>query len=436
MIIPQSPVEGNGVGFSGSPPIAGPVRLPVGIGRLESFRGACVTVRRSSILDIVFIESFDGGSHRAFREGLERHSRHRYRAFTLPPRFWKWRMRGGAAWFVDQLAREPEPCDLILATSLLDLAGLRGLLPPPLDRTPLVLYMHENQLTYPLSPHEEFDFHFGYTNIASTLAADRVIFNSTFHRDLFLDSLPSYLGRMPEAVLPRMRERIAPRCEVLAVGLERAPHDPPAEPVWRGGPCPPDAGPRWPRAVRPLLLWNHRWEFDKRPDRFAAAIDALLARGLEFDVVLLGDDRHHRDVFAELIVGLGSRCLHAGFLPDRADYEAWLDRADIVVSCAEQEYFGISVAEAIHAGCYPVLPRRQVYPHLYGPLCRGPHLYDTDAELIDLLARLITGDGAGHVCSLARDVDAFCWPRLAVAYDERLAAVAAQGRKPWTDPST
>ncbi|MBD3220722.1 DUF3524 domain-containing protein [bacterium] len=379
----------------------------------------------AATLDIVFIESFDGGSHRAFREGLARHTRHRIRSFTLPPRFWKWRMRGGAAWFADQLAGHAEPCDLIVATSLLDLAGLRGLLPPPLDREPLVLYMHENQLTYPLSPHEEFDFHFGYTNIASCLAADRVVFNSAYHRDLFLDALPEYLGRMPEAVLPRMRDRLAPKCDVLPVGLARHPHAPPAEPVWRGSPCDPDAGPTWPRGERPLILWNHRWEFDKRPDQFATAIGALLDRGLDLDVVLLGDDRHHRDVFAPLVARLGERCLHAGFAASRADYDRWLDRADIVVSCAEQEYFGIAVAEAIHAGCYPVLPRRQVYPHLYGPLCRGPHFWETTADLVDLLAALVTGDEAGHVCSLARDVDPFCWPRLAPRYDDLLATVAA-----------
>jgi glycosyltransferase involved in cell wall biosynthesis len=380
-------------------------------------------------LDIVFIESFDGGSHRSFRLGLEEHSAHRFRAFTLPPRFWKWRMRGAAVWFADQLAAAPEPCDLILATSLLDLADLRGLLPSPLDHRPLVLYMHENQLTYPLSPHEAFDFHFGFTNIVSCLAADAVVFNSDFHRDLFLESLPTYLGRMPEAVPPGLRERIAARSHVLPVGLHRAPHRPPAEAVWRGSPCAADAGPRWPRGDRPLILWNHRWEFDKRPQQFVAAIDRLLAANLDFDVVLLGDDRHHAEVFAPLRERLGAHLRHAGFLADRGGYEAWLDAADIVVSCADQEYFGISVAEAVHAGCYPVLPRRQVYPHLYGPLCRGRHFYETDEELAALLGDLVRGEGAGHVCSLARDVDAFCWFRLAPRYDALLGEIAASGKK-------
>jgi glycosyltransferase involved in cell wall biosynthesis len=380
-------------------------------------------------LDIVFIEPFDGGSHRSFRLGLAAHSRHRYRALTLPPRYWKWRMRGAAVWFADLLRAEPEPCDLLLATSLLNVADLRGLLPAPLDRRPLVLYMHENQLTYPLSPEEEFDYHFGFTSILSCLAADRVVFNSDYHRELFLDSLPAYLNRLPEAVPRGVRPRLEARSEVLPVGLERRPHGDREPAVWRGGPCAPGAGPRWPRdGRRPVILWNHRWEFDKRPDLFAAAIGRLLDAGLDFAVILAGDARHREEVFAPLVARLGERCLHAGYAPDRRLYTELLEKADIVVSCAEQEYFGIAVAEAVHAGCYPVLPRRQVYPSLYGSRCRGRHLYTTEDELTDLLAALIGGGDCGHVCSLARDMDEFCWEHLGPRYDALLQAAAVRGR--------
>lgn len=388
-------------------------------------------------LDIVFLESHDGGSHRHFREGLTDHSGHRLRALTLPPRFWKWRMRGAAVWFADRLNADPEPCDLILATSLLNLADLRGLLAPPRDRAPLVLYMHENQLTYPLSPRERFDFHFGFTSILSALAADRVVFNSDYHRDRFLAALPDYLGRMPEAVPRGVRERVAARSTVLPVGLDREPHGRP--PVWRGSPGAADAGPPWPRdGQRPLLIWNHRWEFDKRPEWFAAAVDDLLDRGLDFSVALLGDPAHNHGVFAALRERLRERCVQDGPVADRRAYHALLERGDIVVSCAAQEYFGIAVAEAVHAGCYPVLPRDQVYPSLYGTRCRGRHFYDGPRELADLLAELIAGDRCGHVCSLATDCDAFCWSRLAPRYDALLSEAAAAGGKegPWRGPAT
>lgn len=381
--------------------------------------------------EILFIEPYDGGSHRAFREGLTRHSRHRLTALTLPARFWKWRMRGAAMWFADRLAADPPAaCDLILATGMLNLADLRGLLPAPLDRLPMLLYLHENQLTYPLSPDEEFDFHFGFTNILSALAADRVVFNSAWHREVFLDSLPDYLARMPEAVPAGVRPRLEARSGVCAVGLERTPL--PAEHFaqYRGGTCRPDAGPPWPRGTRPLLLWNHRWEFDKRPELFAAAVGRLLDAGLDFEVALVGDARAEHEAFAALRSRLGPRCIAWGHLPERADYDRLLERADIVVSCAAQEYFGISVAEAIHAGCYPVLPRGQVYPALYGSRCKGRHFYaDGDLEgLVGLLGDLISGDDCGHVCSLDREVDPFCWPRLAPVWDRLLEDAAAAGR--------
>lgn len=245
------------------------------------------------IADVLFIEPYDGGSHRSFREGLISRSRHQWESLTLPPRFWKWRMRGAAAWFADILnARTGKAPDLLFITGFLNVADLRGMLDPPLDRVPICLYMHENQLTYPLSPDEEFDFHFGFTNIVSCLAADRIIFNSSFHRELFLESLPSYLGKMPEGVPRQVPERLRQRSQVLGVGLERLPLSADHFPQYRGGPSAPDTGPGWPRSgKRPLIIWNHRWEFDKHPARFARAIEALLQRGLDFEVAILGDPK-------------------------------------------------------------------------------------------------------------------------------------------------
>ena len=112
-------------------------------------------------------------------------------------------------------------------------------------------------------------------------------------------------------------------------------------------------------------------------------------------------------------------------MPDRRAYDRWLERADVVVSCAEQEYFGVAVAEAVQAGAYPVLPRRQAYPSLYGARCKGPHLYEGQEGLVALLREVLAGR-CGHVCSLPLDCDEFCWERLAPRWDEELAAVAGE----------
>ncbi|MBU0743228.1 DUF3524 domain-containing protein [bacterium] len=368
---------------------------------------------------ILFLEPYDGGSHRSFREGLARHSRHSIMALTLPARFWKWRMRGAAVWFADRIAADGATADLIIATDFLNAADLRGLLRPPMDRTPLLLYMHENQLTYPLSPEEEFDFHFGFTNILSCLAADRVLFNSAFHRDLFLGSLPGYLARMPEAVPRGVRPRLEAKSGVMPVGLERTPHPAGSFAPYLGGACTVGTGPGWPRDGRThVILWNHRWEFDKRPEMFAGVMSRLADAGRRFRLLLLGETRQRDEVFAGLRARLADRIDACGFVPAHGAYERLLESADIVVSCAAQEYFGISVAEAVHAGAYPVLPREQVYPSLYGDRCRGRHFYAGEDELVSLLDELLAGDACGHVCSLPLDCDAYCWQRLAPQFDE------------------
>jgi glycosyltransferase involved in cell wall biosynthesis len=239
---------------------------------------------------------------------------------------------------------------------------------------------------------------------------------------------------MPEAVPRDVRRRLESRCNVLGVGIDRAPLPGDHFPQYRGGTSAPDAGPGWPRGDRPLILWNHRWEFDKRPDLFAAAVGRLLDEGLGFDVALLGESRGQEKAFEPLRDRLGDRCVAFGHQESRADYDAWLARADVVVSCAEQEYFGIAVAEAVHAGCYAVLPRDQVYPSLYGSHCRGRHFYTGEDELVDLLRALVAGGACGHVCSLDRDVDEFCWDNLAPRFDALMSEVAAAGRLTSRDP--
>jgi glycosyltransferase involved in cell wall biosynthesis len=333
-------------------------------------------------------------------------------------------MRGAAAHFADIINSQLDArCDLIVVTDYLNLADLRGLLGPPWDRLPCLMYMHENQLTYPLSPQEQFDFHFGFTNIVSALAAEMVVFNSRFHRQLFLDSLPNYLAKMPEAVPKSVKERLAAKSRVLPVGIERPVHGEDDFAPYLGGRCEPDAGPGWPKGRVPVILWNHRWEFDKQPEQFAKAISRLAVEDHPFELLLLGEPRGHESVFEPLRKRLGARCLAFGYTPERAEYDRWLQRADLIVSCAEQEYFGIAVAEAVQAGAYAVLPRRQVYPSLYGRLCKGRHFYDSERELTDLLRALLTGSGCGHVCSLPLDCDRFCWQRLIPAYDELMLEV-------------
>jgi len=96
----------------------------------------------------LFIEPFYGGSHKYFADGLSRESRHKIDLFTLPARFWKWRMRGAAVYAVQQI-ENISSYDGIIASNMLSIADLKALVGK--DIPPVTLYFHENQISYPLA---------------------------------------------------------------------------------------------------------------------------------------------------------------------------------------------------------------------------------------------------------------------------------------------
>ena len=124
-------------------------------------------------------------------------------------------MRGAAL----QMARRLPPLkdvDLIMATNMLSLADMRALLPP--GHPPLLVYFHENQFSYPLAPGESMDYQFGFTDITTALAAERVLFNSRTHRDSFFSKLPGFLKMMPEYRPNWAVEAIRSKARVLYPG--------------------------------------------------------------------------------------------------------------------------------------------------------------------------------------------------------------------------
>jgi hypothetical protein len=100
----------------------------------------------------LLVEPYFTGSHAAWATGYAQHSQHHVDILSLPGRFWKWRMHGGAVTVARKfLASESRP-DLILATDMLDLTTFLALTRCRTANIPTVIYFHENQLTYPRSP--------------------------------------------------------------------------------------------------------------------------------------------------------------------------------------------------------------------------------------------------------------------------------------------
>jgi glycosyltransferase involved in cell wall biosynthesis len=322
-------------------------------------------------------------------------------------------MRGAALWFAEQLDRGGDSADLILTSDMLNVADLGALLPSPLRCVPVLTYFHENQLTYPLPDEADRDFSYGFTNITSAMTSQAIWFNSRFHRRSFLDAAAQLLRRMPDHVPDRVVDTIAARSVVMYPLIETPPE--------------PDAHQRQPGPVR--LLWNHRWEYDKNPEEFFQAIISLADNGHDFRLLILGEQfREAPKVFAASWPRIQSKLEHAGYLPTRDAYWTTLASCDVVLSTAIQENFGLAVAEAIAAGCTPLVPDRLSYPELIPEPYHAPCLY-RDAE--DLLKRLID-HARGHadrVPGLAAEIRGRFGvvPNIA-RYDTALQAVASNAR--------
>jgi len=382
-------------------------------------------------LRIAAVEPYFGGSHRHFLLDLQQHSRHDLQLFTLPPRLWKWRVRGAAL----QLAREVNAAgafDAFLCSDFVNLPDLRALLTPSLRVVPVLYYMHENQLTYPLSPDETFDPYFGFTNVLSCLSAEAVAFNSDFHRREFMQHLPGILPRLPDYDPKWVIETITTSAEVLPIGIDVAAlqADPAAAPQPHFEPQPhtapePHTAPQ--PHIAPRILWNHRWEFDKRPERFFAALERLAAREVPFVADVLGESFARRPpVFDTARAALGARLGRFGCIESRSEYIAALHEADIVVSTANQEFFGISMAEAVLCGAHPVAPAGLVYADLYAGPCERLHLYRDDEEFAVLLERLLTDPPGPHDCPIPSRYRALAWEHIAPRFDTRFESLAAQ----------
>ena len=374
-------------------------------------------------MKIALLEPFLTGSHAAWAEEYARHSRHEVKIFGLDGHSWKWRMHGGAVTLAGDFLAQDWPADLLLASDMLDLTTFLALTRNTTATTPAAIYFHENQLTYPWSPADvdpalQRDMHYGFINYASALAADAVLFNSDYHRRAFLAALPGFLGKFPTPNGMEGLPRIEAKSRTLALGLDLQRLE-----RWRPHSMSEAA------SDLPLILWNHRWEYDKNPEEFFQALLVLQERGIAFELAVLGESyRKVPPIFQEARARLAERIVHWGYVESQADYAGWLWRADILPVTSIHDFFGISVVEAIYCGCLPLLPDRLAYPeHLDDSLARSC-LYRDFADLVERLSavcldwRMLTG------VDLQTQVRHYDWQYRSEEYDGFFVQLAERGR--------
>lgn len=367
-------------------------------------------------LRVLFIEPFYGGSHRAFADGLRAHSRHEIVLLTLPEAEWRRRMRRGAQELAPAALALDGYFDAIVATDMLDLPTFLALTRRRFAHTPVLFYLHENQFTYPRIRGTRLNSWFGAMNYLSAAAADRVAFNSDYHRADFLAALRTLEAEPNNWLLSSRIGQIEAQSHVLPIGVELR---------WLDELTPVRAEPKH-EGLLPLVLWNARWEFDKAPDVFARALIRLSFEGVAFHVAIAGDPGPNpHPAMLELRAALGERVVQFGLLPTRSDYGRLLWRSDVVVSTARHEFFGVGMVEALYAGCFPVAPAAHNYPALVPPGLHTSCLWRDEDELAELLREAVRGNRPGGE-ELRASAARFAWDDVAPVWDRALEALAAR----------
>ena len=352
---------------------------------------------------IILVEPFFTGSHKKWAEQLASHSKHDIDILSLPGRHWKWRMHGAAITLAESVLALKDKPDLFLVTDMIQLSVFKALISAQFPDVPIAVYFHENQITYPWSQTDpdlslRRDNHYGFINYTSALIADLVLFNSHFHKQSFLDSLPKFLHQFPDHKNLKTIETIKNKSEVLYVGINK----------------PNLIVPRKEKEPK-TILWNHRWEYDKNPELFFKLLQRIKAEKIKFRLIVVGEStQKHPAIFNKVKEMFREELIHFGYVDDPEKYIQLLQASDLLPVTAIQDFFGISTIEAIAHGVHPLLPNRLVYPEHIPDMQKENCLYDEDEDLYQKMKTFLTSNKRSLDFSW---VEKYYWDNLIEEYD-------------------
>ncbi len=370
-------------------------------------------------MNILLLEPFCSGSHQQWVEQLSAYSKHNIQLLSLQGSHWKWRMHGGAVTLAQRfLASDFQP-DLIVASDMLDLTTFQALTRKRTYHIRTIVYFHENQLTYPWSPTDkdvqhQRDTHYSFINYATALTADAVCFNSEYHRTSFLEALPGFLKAFPDHKEPGNVEAIAIKSKVLPLGLDLKRFDEFKHQI-----------PATDQPLAPIVLWNHRWEYDKNPKAFFQLVFELDHLNIDFRLVVLGESyRNSPPVFKTALEKLSHRIVHWGFTNSFDEYARLLWQSAVLPVTSNQDFFGISAVEAIYCNTMPILPHRLAFPQHIPTDMHAQCLYNSEEELLALTISAL--QTATHTCekTLQNHVGQYDWEQMIKQYDTYFEEVA------------
>lgn len=321
-------------------------------------------------LNILFLEGFYSGSHRYFLDMITDYSTHHITTILLPEMGWRGNFNCSPLRIYQDIG-DITQYHMVIASSLVDIASLKGLYT---EFPPVIYYFHENQFAY---PNQKYRYE-ALKNIHAAIACDGLIFNSQFHRGQFRESMTAYIKQVvPHFSSSELLDKID-QSAIIYPGFDhrRIIHQKPG------------------MNKIPIILWNHRWSQDKNYELFFRWLKQLRHDSVPFKFYFLGEGLPNTpppfDRFEKLFA---QECAHFGFLDSREQYYQALGASDIIISCAFEENFGISVMEGIASGATPLLPDRLSYQELIPKAYHDQLLYQNDRDgYLKLKNRLVNGD--------------------------------------------
>ncbi|MEM8659314.1 MAG: DUF3524 domain-containing protein [Pseudomonadota bacterium] len=339
---------------------------------------------------VLLLSAYDAASHRHWQcEFMAMFPDWHWQVLTLPARHFAWRMRGNPlSWAISEADALKRHYDAVVATSMVDLATLRGLI-PSLGDIPSLLYFHENQFVYPQSSHAHSSIDVQMVSLYSALAARCLAFNSCYNRDSFLDGVQQLLKSLPDQIPPGVVDRLREKAYVLPVPLQADAHE--------TSPCPSWPGTQGELAVRSLrLLWSGRFEHDKGGQSLLLLLQALEALDIEYELAVTGQQfRQIPAAFDRIESDFSHRLVQFGFVHDEKMLHSLQCASDIILSTADHEFQGLAVLQAVERGCLPAVPDRLAYPEIYPEQFRYPSVHSDPTAEAAGAAKLVTELEAG-----------------------------------------
>jgi len=330
-------------------------------------------------MKILLLDAYDAASHRYWRAAITDMLKDiegdsiQWTELVLPPRYFSWRIRGNSlSWGkgeYDVLQSESldKDFDLVIATSMVDLSALRGFI-PKLGLIPTLVYFHENQFSYPVGHNKQPAVEPQIVNLYAALCADKVVFNSEFNQQTFLKGAESLLKKLPDEIPKGLVQELSEKSSVLPVPIVEVQDQGDLNNTFI---VKDTSNNQASLKQAPLkIVWNHRWEYDKGPERLLAFVKEVIAQDLIIELNIVGERfRNSPKAFDEIELLLKNnpqqQLKQFGFIESYQKYLKLLEESDFVLSTSLHDFQGLSVLQAVAKGCLPLVPNRMAYPQWF-----------------------------------------------------------------------